>query len=193
MSGDACRLVWRGAAYNAKASALDDAFPNCGCEPWSLVAANEDHVADDEPLARILTAPWMYDEGQMLTSRLTQVSAGGVSLIRAGATDAEILSTIDNLLNGQADPQTLIGAAVFGAHRIRSLGDPEKFFGIYHTEAPGKVRHADILATRPSGTRSAQKKAEKDRRYLLRDTLIPLIVRADEPAALLTKLRAAGI
>lgn len=150
-------------------------------------------ILDDEPIARVLTSPGMFTNEEILTQRLTAASAGGVSIIRAGASDGEILATIQNLLENQAVPQTLIGAVVIGASAIRSLGDPERWFGVYHTDAPAKFHHGDILATVPEGSGNQKKKLSSERRYLLRDVMKESIVYADTAPALLAALRAHGL
>lgn len=193
MSGDGCRAAWNAATPHDKAHALDAAFPQCFCEPWSLVSDGYNGVANNEVVARVLTTPGMYDAGLILTQKLTSVSAGGASLIRTGASDAEILNTITNLLMNAAEPQTLLGAAVFSAGNVRSLGQPERHFGVYHTPDGAKTHHVDLLATALAGSRSAQKKIERDRRYQLRDFMMPTIVAANDPDDLLMALRAMGL
>ncbi|WP_372706695.1 hypothetical protein [Brevundimonas sp.] len=188
MSGDDCRAAWAIAAPHNKAGALDLAFPQCFCEPWSLVGDDHRGVADEEVVARILTTPGMYDAGLILTQKLTSVSAGGASLIRAGASDVEILGTIMNLLQNAAEPQTLLGAAIFSAGNVRSLGQPQKNFGVYHTPDGAKNHHVDLLATTLAGSKTAQKKTERDRRYQLRDFMMPTIVAANDPDELLAAL-----
>lgn len=193
MSGDACRTVWANAGWHNKAAELDAAFPNCACEAWSLVAEDELAVADEEPVARVLTSPGMYTNDDIITQKLTAAAAGGVSIIRSGASDQEILDTISNLVENQAETQTLVGAVVVQASQIRSLGDAEKWFGVYHTIAPNKASHGDILATTPAGTSSQRKRLHQERRYRLRDVMRNSIVFATEPDELLAALRQAGL
>lgn len=193
MSGDECRNVWREAGRHDKAMALDAAFPNCFCEPWSLVADERPAVAPDEPMARILTTPGSYQAGEILTQKLTAAWAGGVSVIRAGASEAEIKATIDQLVNHAADSQTLLGAVVFRGIEIASFGAGDRHFGAYHTPDGEKSHHADILATMPLGTNSQKKRIQSERRRALRDFLQPRIIFEGNEDELIVKLREEGL
>ena len=193
MSGALCRATWAEADRHSKAAALDAAFPNCACEAWSLVAEHEPPIGGPEPLARVLTTPGMYDAGQILTQKLTAAWAGGVSVIRAGAPEAEIRDTIAQLLHNGAEPQTLLGAVVFSGMEVAAIGAPERHFGTYHTPDGTKTHHADVLATKPPGSRTQQRKIESVRRGGLRDFLQPRIIFEQDTDALVSKLRAAGI
>lgn len=193
MSGDLCRQTWAAADHGKKAEAMDIAHPYCICEAWSLLDEGCPEVKSEELLARVLTNPGHYSNGEMLTAKLTAATYSGVSLIRQGASDGEILGTIDGLLAGGAEPQELVGAAVISAQKIRELDKGERWFGVYHTPDGSKQLHADILATRVSGTNSFIKKSERERRARLKDAMMPTIIHAHTPGALLQALRKAGI
>jgi len=193
MSGELCRATWAAAGVHQRARTLDEAFPECFCESWSLVAEAESPVGGDERLARILTTPGSYDAGELLTQKLTAAWAGGVSVIRSGASDAEIRGTVEQLLNNIQDPQSLLGAVVFTGSEVSTLGAPERHFGAYHTPAPNKTHHADILATVPAGSKSQQKRSETLRRRDLRDLLQPKIIFEPDVDGLIEKLRLEGL
>ncbi|WP_312218458.1 hypothetical protein [Brevundimonas sp.] len=193
MSGEICRATWQGAAFNDKATALDEAFPGGLCETWSLKSDDYTGIDRREMLARVLTSPGMYTAGEILTAKLTSANSSGVSLIRCGASDDEIRSTIDCLMTKGAEPQELLGAVVFSALDLRRVGEPEEHFSVYHTPDSDKTHHADILARTPAGSKSAVKKIERDRRYSLRDFMAQNIIQADSVDLLLPLLRRAGI
>ena len=172
---------------------MDAAFPACFCEAWSLVGEDLSKVPDGEVLARVLTNPGHYDNDEILTQKLTATTSSGVSLIRQGASDQEILLTIDTLMVNSAEPQNLVGAAVFSVDMIRELEGDMRWFGVYHTPDGAKSHHADILATTVTGTGSFKKREDKARRSKLRDVMMPSIIFAQLPNTLLTELRRAGI
>lgn len=193
MSAAGCRQVWSNASHNQKSEALDAAYPNCFCEEWSLVSDAHSPIEPAAKLARILTTPGMYDAGDLVSQKLTSANAGGLSLIRSGASDDEILGTITILVHEAAEPQSLLGAAVFDADLVRAIGRPDRHFGIYHTPDHDKQHHADLLAVPPTGTNSAIRKAKSDRRSDLKAALMPTIIFESDAAALLNELRSQGI
>lgn len=193
MTAEGCRACWHSASHNDKASALDAAFPSCACEPWSFVGDGFAGIDNNEVIARVVTTPGMYSEGELLTSKLTAIDSSGLSIIRQGASDEEILSTINQLVNEAAEPQTLHGAVVFRVADVREIGAPTRHFGIYHTPDADKVAHGDILATRPPGSNSAVKKEQRTRRYALRDFMLGQIVQESDAGRLLAALRLRGI
>lgn len=198
MSGLSCCDVWHFSDVRARARALDEYYPQCQCERFSLQAGGGEAINQSDKLARIVTSPADYNltDDELLTARLTSVFAVGLSVIRSGASDDEILSTIDSMLARQADGQSLIGAVVVDAKSIRDLGSPagDQWFGVYATDAGTKAHHADITGTFPRLPSKSKSKAEQDnRRYRLRDLMASFLVRADTPLKLLAALRTAGI
>lgn len=193
MSCEECRKTWASAEELKKAPELDAAFPNCACEECSLVDGLSAAISNEELLARVLTTPGGYSNDEILTQKLTSAAGPGLSVIRKGASDAEILDTISNLIDGQAIPQELLGAAVFSAEDLRTLGKPDRWFGVYHTPDAGKLHHADVLATTPSGSKNQQKVQSSQRRGLLRDMLMKSILFEGEAQALLRALRENGL
>lgn len=187
-----CRAVLEGAPVVKRASTLDEAFPNCSCEPWSLTETNGQGIPNHEIVARVLTSPDDYNESTatIITSRLTQIYAMGMSLIRQGATDQEIRDTVVELLNGGAEERRLVGAIVTDAKLYRSFtnnDDQARWFGVYATDSMGKQRHGDVLGLTVSKT------AQSKRRHKLAAELKPFIVPATEIEELLPLLREAGI
>ena len=175
---------------------LDEAFPNCACEEVALRAGGGEAVNDNEQIARILTTPDGFDlsANELITSKLTSVYGCGFSVIRSGASDAEIRLTIDKLVNKQSEKQELVGAALVKADVIRSMHDGIRWFGVYATDDDGKEHHADLLGTRPKAESKSQiKKQQNERRYRLRDVLGASIIRAADVDELISLLRQAGI
>lgn len=152
-------------------------------------------MADEDKVARIITEPRDYDIDLrlLLTARLTSVYFNGLSIIRQGASDEDIIRVISRQLSGEG-VVGLFGAAILNARDIRNCGQPAKHFCIYDTDAPGLESHADVTGTFDATlSRSAWKKAESTRRAALRDILGEHLVRATTPEALLSALRNAGI
>jgi hypothetical protein len=196
MSAQACRAAFEGAPPRDRAGALDTAFPSCSCEPWALTAVGGGGVHDDELLARILTSPNGYNltSSTVIRERLQVIYSSGLSIIRAGASDQEILDTISELTSGD-DPKTLVGAVLLTARTVRSYihDDYSQWFGVYATDAGEKVRHADILGTTPNaGSKNARRRMQDDRRYKLADDMNSMILFETDPASLVVKLRQAG-
>jgi hypothetical protein len=165
---------------------------------FSLADPPRSAVHDDERVARIVVAPLDYDLtiDELLTSRLTQIYASGLSVIRRGASEKEILAVVDRLLAADG-VNGLVGAAVLDAVEIRRCGAPAKHFSVYDTEEPGIEYHADVAGTFDralmAASRSGWTKEMKRRRSALRDVLTGRLLLADTRAALIDVLRAAGI
>ena len=152
-------------------------------------------IANDEILARVFTNPssYQYSNTAIVKEKITMVHRGGLSTIRQGASDKEIFDTIDTLLNGGQEAQSLVGAAVFETSVIRKLGSPERWFGAYATDVGIKKHHADILGTCPVGSVSGMKNQISARRAPLRTILQNSIIFASDPVELLAELRSRGI
>ena len=191
-----CRVAWAVSADNDRATALDKCFPNCACEPFSLRERGGPPVADEERIARVLTAPDGFEPstGTILTAKLQHIHSHGLSVIREGAADAEILKTVERLTKSGAEARTLVGAVVIQSSIIRGFADFQRWFGVYATDEGELEHHADILATTPQvdGTK-ARARVAKERRYALQHRLQENIIYATEGAELLDRLRAAGI
>lgn len=198
MSGVSCCEVWHFSDFRARARLLDEYYPQCQCEPHSLQAEGGEPVGAGDLLARIVTTPAHYDltTDELLTAKLTSAYSVGLSVIRSGASDGEIMETIDAMLDGQAEGQSLIGAIVVDTKSIREMCSPngDRCFGVYATDAGTKTHHADITGAFPDmGSNSASKKEQSARRRRLRDLMAGKMVRAESPDELLSALRASGI
>lgn len=190
MSAEQCRAVIVDCPVVERAPRLDDAFPACACEPWALTEVGGPGVANGELVARILTSPDQYDEATstILTQKLTHLYSLGLSVIRQGASDAEILGTIEELMTKAVEPRNLVGAVIIGVQSLRDYVDGDvRWFGVYATDDRGKVHHVDVLGTKANGN------TQKKRRYRLANDMLQLVVFENEPAELLKKLRSAGI
>lgn len=191
-----CYQTWSEAPVNKRAPVLDSIFPNCVCESVPLHASGGHAVNDNERIARILTSPGAFDlkVDQILTQKLSSVYASGLSVIRTGASDDEIKKTIDVLMNSQAEPQALIGAALVHVDEIRKVGSEARWFGVYATEEEEKKHHADIMGTTPPAESNNQRRVSQDsRRYELRDMMATRIIRSADAEELISLLRQAGI
>ena len=192
MSAEACAAALANADVPKRAEALDAAFPGCACEPWALTALGGDGVANHELIARVLTSPDSYDEPTetIMTQKLTQIYAMGMSVIRQGASNEEIVSTAEDLLTSAAEQRKLIGAIIMTAAQLRAYvneADLARWFGVYATDDRGKAHHGDIFGTKVS------KGQQQKRRYKLAVDMLPLIVKAETPERLVAALREAGI
>lgn len=194
MQGE-CHRAWADSGERDKACGLDHAHPNCICETHSLRAQGGYGISDSEILARVLTTPGSYDESTstIVSGKLTSVYGAGLSTIRQGASDEEITDTINTLLSGGAETQSLVGAAVFETSTIRALADPDRWFGVYATDDGSKEHHADVLGTCSAVSKSQFNKLKSPRRNELRKMLEERIIFKSDPAELLAELRARGI
>lgn len=196
MTAAGCRAAIETVAVHQRAVSIDTQFPRCSCEPWSLTEAGGDGVAGHELIARVMTSPDGYNESEetIIAGKLTQLYAGGLSTVRQGASDDEILATITELMTGGEEQRSLVGAVVMTAEKLRLYAnDDDRWFGVYATDDRGKHHHIDVFGTVPAGGTSARERAKRQRRYKLAEDMLPLLVYADEPADLLARLRAAGI
>ncbi len=194
MDQASCRNAWLEAGDHEKAAKLDQAFPDCVCEIHSLQAIGGDGIKSDELVARVFTDPASYIRSteMIVGGSVTSVYSGGLSIIRQGASDEEILATI-NVLLAQHEAQNLVGAAVTVADNFRVLGSPDKWFGVYATDDDNKQHHADLLGTIPSGTTNGINKLKSHRRAELRKVLTQHLVFESDPVILLQRLREIGI
>lgn len=192
MSSGACRAAFEEAEVFKRAETLDNAFPECACEIWSLTQGNGPGVQSEEVVARILTSPDSYDENTstIITQKLTQIYSLGMSIIRQGASDQEIIDTVTDLLGNAQEARKLVGAVVIGVEKLRSYAnddDNRRWFGVYATDDRGKSHHGDVLGL------TVKKKEQQRRRYKLAEDMAPLIIEAIDQLDLIAKLRAAGI
>lgn len=192
MNAQGCLAAIMGVDAPKRAGSLDEAFPNCVCEAWSLTEKGGPGIGNDEPVARILTTPDHFNEADqtIVTQKLTQLYAMGMSVIRMGASDEEIKQTVDDLLSSGAEPRKLYGAIVVPAEKIRSYANEDdlaRWFGVYATDDRGKEHHGDVFGT------SVSRNKQQKRRHLLATDLLSYIVRAESKDDLVTALRASGI
>jgi hypothetical protein len=190
-----CHRAWADAQEYDKACGLDGAHPNCVCEIHSLRAQGGDGVSNSEILARVFTSPGSYDDSTstIISGKITNVYGPGLSTIRQGASDLEISDTINTLLSGGQEAQSLVGASVFEASVIREFSDPDRCFGVYATDDGNKEHHVDILGTCPVVSASQFKKLKSIRRNELRKMLEQSLIRESDPTKLLAELRIRGI
>lgn len=190
-----CHQAWADSDKHDKACGLDRVHPNCSCEIHSLRSKGGDGVTGSEVLARVFTDPASYHQSTstIVSGKITSVHGAGLSTIRQGASDQEISDTINALLNGGQEAQSLIGAAVFKTSVVREVGDPERWFGVYATDDGNKEHHVDVLGTCPTVSKSQDKKLKSARRNELRKMLEESLIFESDPAELLAELRTRGI
>lgn len=192
MTAEACRAVFEAAEVQKRAERLDEAFPSCYCEPWSLTETGGPGIDDGGLIARILTSPDAYSEttATILTERLTHLYSMGMSVVRAGASDQEIADTVNNLLTNAAEQKRLVGAVVLPASAFRTYAnddDASRWFAVYATDDRGKLHHGDVFGTRCS------KKQQSRRRHKLAEDMLPHLVAAADVGDLIQKLRQLGM
>jgi hypothetical protein len=195
MDQASCRNAWLEATRHEKAEKLDNAFPNCACEIHSLCEAGGAGITSDELVARVFTDPASYSTSTdaIVGQSVTCVHSIGLSTIRQGASDEEIMSTIDVLLKQKNEPQNLVGASIVKTEMFRELGNPDRWFGVYATDDGSKEHHADLLGTSPVGSKSQIKNLKSHRRAQLCKVLKQNLLLESEPKVLLEKLRECGI
>ena len=183
--------------FNERAERLDSGnLKGCACEVFALTAAGGDGLTDETVLARVLTDPKGIDKatGELVADRLLGIHQSGFSVIRTGASDAEIIETVRILVDQTAEPQTLVGAATVTAGEIRQFDQNSRWFGVYATDVANNLHHADILGTMPDGeSKSKRKEAKKVRQRALNRLLKSNVIKSDNEMDLIIKLRALGI
>lgn len=190
-----CHRAWADSGEHDKACGLDLAHPNCVCELNSLRSKGGGGVVGSEILARVFTDPASYNQSTstIVSGKITSVHGAGLSTIREGASDQEISDTINALLNGGQEVQSLIGAAVFETSAIRKFCDPERWFGVYATDDGNKTHHVDVLGTCPRVSQSQGNKLKSARRNELRKLLEASLIRESDIEGLIAALRNHGI
>lgn len=190
-----CHRAWADAGEHDKACGLDGKHPNCACEMHSLRSRGGEGVADEEILARVFTDPASFNQSTstIVSGKITSVYSAGLSTIRQGASDQEITDTINTLLNGGQEEQSLIGAAVFQTSAIRALEDQDRWFGVYATDDGLKEHHVDLLGTCQAASKSQLRKLQSTRRNELRKILEQSLIFKSDPKELLAELRSRGI
>jgi hypothetical protein len=190
-----CHRAWADSDEHDKACGLDHAYPKFACEIHSLRSKGGDAVTGSEILARVFTDPASYNQSTstIVSGKITSVHGAGLSTIRQGASDQEISDTINALLSGGQEAQSLIGAAVFETSSIRNFGDEERWFGVYATDDGNKEHHVDILGTCPTVSKSQDKKLKSARRNELRKLLQASLIRESDLEGLIAALRTHGI
>lgn len=190
-----CYRAWADAGEHDKACGLDHAHPNCLCEIHSLRSSGGEGVADNEILARVFTDPASYNQSTsaIVSGKITSVHGAGLSTIRQGASDQEISDTINALLSGVQEAQSLVGAAVFETSVIRKFSDLERWFSVYATDDGNKEHHVDVLGTCPIGSKNKVKNLKSARRNELRKMLEESLIFESDPSELLAELRTRGI
>jgi hypothetical protein len=190
-----CHQAWAASGEFDKACGLDLAHPNCICEVHSLRSQGGDGVANAEILARVFTDPASYNQSTstIVSAKITSVYGAGLSTIRQGASDQEITDTINALLSGGVEAQSLVGAAVFETSTIRAFSNPDRWFGVYATDDGDKEHHVDVLGICPAVSKNQFKNLQSARRNELRKMLENSLIRASDPTELIAELRTRGI
>lgn len=195
MSLESCYPTWKGAPPFGKAQILDAAHPHCCCEEVALMPNGGVGVSNTERIARILTSDG--DENNpdsILRSTLSSVYSCGLSTVRQGATDQEILETINLLTDAKNPVKFLVGASLLNVSEARAFNAGNRWFGIYATEDELKTHHADILGTAPPApSNSALRREQSHRRNALRLAMLPNIILSSDPGELIKLLRSHGI
>ncbi len=190
-----CHQAWAASGEFDKACGLDRAHPNCICESHSLRLQGGDGVANTEILARVFTDPASYNQSTstIVSAKITSVHGAGLSTIRQGASDQEITDTINALLSGGVEAQSLVGAAVFETSTIRAFSNPDRWFGVYATDDRDKEHHVDVLGICPAVSKNQLKNLQSARRNELRKLLEARLIRESDLEDLIAALRAHGI
>lgn len=187
-----CAAAWASAEHLHKARALDAYSPQCGCEKESLHPDGGTPVDDDELIVRVVTGPDSFDNGEILRNRLTALFSSGVSMIRQGASDAEIRQTVEELTERTAEQRLLIGAVILKAYQVRFLQPERRCFCVFDTPQGGKKRHADIMCPMPNEESNTQNRRwQTDKREALQRLFMEHLHMANTPESLLATIRAA--
>ena len=134
------------------------------------------------------------DKNVLLITALTQAEAGGLSVLRGHATDAEFIEVarrrIATRIAKVGDTPIVHGVAEFSCVAVRGLATDvsslgrqpnERLFCVFDTDEPALPSHADIFQTWPenlSNTKGAASR-KSDRKRLL-DIVSATIITADQ-------------
>ena len=188
-----CRQVFSAGENDRKlADSLEEHFPGCQCERYSVGDGSPGPVADDEVLHRIIVSPRDYDpDSNTIRSPLFEkVFANGLSVCRSIATDAELAALVEEGLVHTASetPKQVWGICEAVTSDIREMrgNDNERLFCVYDqtvsrtnkTTLPFPTHAGIFLRWPPKGTLD-RKILRKDFAGRLREKFIANTLKPD--------------
>jgi len=182
---------------------IEEAFPNCACQAYSVGEGSPGLVEDTEILYRLVVSPVDLDlrTGTILSTVFEKAYQNGLSVFRECATDEHIEALVTDLLTVKqgAQPRTVLALFRIECAAIRTLSEQPtgRLFCVYDETVPRKrdaalprvPTHASVFQRVPApGTeyRKSAMQAVNHRLYvLLKDARIAV---EDFRTGLLTRL-----
>lgn len=157
-----CRALLNGlSADGLQACRVDQAFPGCACEQFSVGETSPGRIDDSEYVYRMVISPGdIDDDGRLLLIALRDVKSDGLSVFRDHATDDDIIALVSDRLSRPADkPQKVVQALLRAqVSQIRALQNAQlgRLFCVYDETVPRRDKtlarvptHATVLQRLP--------------------------------------------
>jgi hypothetical protein len=133
-----------------KAKQIEDQFPDCCCEQFSVGVGSPGRIEDHEVLYRMFTDPVDVDQyGRLAREAFSSVYKNGLSIIRAGASDNDVRTIVSDILSvkqGRPFKKILavfrIACTSFRHFRMMHQGNLVKGFCVYDQTVPRVLNQA---------------------------------------------------
>ncbi|MBY5358634.1 hypothetical protein HFO97_01205 [Rhizobium leguminosarum] len=170
----ACKAALSGLASDKKqAERVEQLFPGCACEKYSVGAGSPGPVVDEEIIYRMVISPGdIDDEGNLLMEALKDVKLDGLSVFRESATDEDIVALVTDRLTRRASHEPRVVQALImvktGSVRELSKQDHGRLFCVYDETVPRKNPTDTPVATHVTILQRLQKEGTANRRGLIK-------------------------
>lgn len=174
------------------ADLLEEHFPGCQCERYSVGEGSPGPIADVEVLHRIIVSPRDYDPDShtILRAPFEKVFANGLSVCRGFASDADVTALVEEgLVHTASEPPKQVWAiceVVTSDIREMRGNDNERLFCVYDqtvsrtdtTKLPIPT-HASVFLRWPPKNTDNRKVLRKDFAGRLREKFIAKTLKVD--------------
>ncbi|HEV7880225.1 hypothetical protein [Bradyrhizobium sp.] len=107
-----CRQALQGSGRKL-AKEIEQKFPACECEKFSIGEKSPGKIADDEILYRMFVDPVDVEDGRLARAAFSKVYQDGLSIIRDCANDLEIEALATDILSTKPGQRTKTVLAIF--------------------------------------------------------------------------------
>jgi len=181
-----CRQFFAAPENDKKfADLLEEDFPGCQCECYSVGEGSPGPIADVEVLHRIIISPRDYDPDSetILGAPFEKVFTNGLSVCRGIASDADVTALVEEGLvhTASESPRQVWAICEVVTSDIREMrsNDDERLFCIYDQTVsrtdntkPAIPTHAGVFLRWPPKNTENRKALRKDFAGLLREKFI---------------------
>jgi hypothetical protein len=188
-----CRQLFAASEDDKKfADILEERFPECQCECYSVGEGSPGPIAGEEVLHRIIVSPRDYDPDSdtIRGAPFEKVFANGLSVCRGIATDAEVTALVEEgLVHTASEPSKQVWAiceVVTSDIRAMRSNDNDRLFCVYDQTVsrtdktkPPIPTHAGVFLRWPPKSTQDRKILRKDFAGRLREKFIAKTLKVD--------------